>query len=265
LTGDEGDELRADAEAAVHAEHRAGRLTDQERDQARRASESLARRLADQAQVDALRAGNFTGPAWDLYSGELAAYGFPVMVAWIRRGTIWALCASRGHKVTPTDAEREILDRDSDVRLQLASDTVAEAIVFFRKRVLREERWSLDGGATLATYFIGACLLKFPNVFRRWQAAERQRRKELAAWMLTSPEGRTLADLPGSDPADVAAERSALISELQSMPPATRDAAALVLDGNSFAEAADRLRTTPRAIEGRLHRYRQRKRKGRTQ
>ena len=77
--------------------------------------------------------------------------------------------------------------------------------------------------------------------------------------MLASPEGRTLADLPGSDPADVTAGRSAVISELQSMPDGTRDAAALVVDGNSFAETASTLDTTERAIEGRLYRYRQRR------
>jgi len=78
--------------------------------------------------------------------------------------------------------------------------------------------------------------------------------------MLATPEGRTLADLPGSDPADVAAGRSAVISELQSIPDGTRDAAALVIDGVSFAETAIILDITERAVEGRLYRYRQQRR-----
>ena len=66
---------------------------------------------------------------------EPAAYGYPVILAWIRRGTIWGHCASRGRKVSPTDAEREILERDCDERLQLALDTTADALTFFRDRV----------------------------------------------------------------------------------------------------------------------------------
>ena len=129
-TGSAGDELLADAEAAVLAEHEAGWLTHQERDEARRAAESLARRLEDQAQVNALFADDFTGPEYELLAGELAAYGYPVILAWIRRGTIWGHCASRGRKVSPTDAEREILERDFDERLQLALDTTVDALTF---------------------------------------------------------------------------------------------------------------------------------------
>ncbi len=257
--GPAGDALLADAEAAVLAEHGGGWLTRRERDEARRAAESMARRLEDQAQVNALYADDFTGPAYELLAGELAAYGYPVILAWIRRGTIWGHCASRGRKVSPTDDEREVLERDFDERLQLAMDTVVDALTFFRDRVLREGRWSFDGGATLTTYFIGACILSFPNVFRLWQRAEHRWKRSLAAGMLASPEGRTLADLPGSDPADVATGRSAAISELKLMPDGTRDAAALVVDGSSFAEAADILDTTERAVEGRLYRYRQRR------
>jgi hypothetical protein len=164
-----------------------------------------------------------------------------------------------GRALNPTDAEREILEGDFEERLDLALATVAESLTFFRDRVLRAGRWSFDGGATLTTYFIGACLLTFPNVFRRWRVAERKWNLALAAGRLALPEGRTLADLPGSDPADVVAGRSAVISELRSMPDGVRDAAALVVDGKSFAAAASILDTTERAIEGRLYRYRQRR------
>jgi hypothetical protein len=254
-----GAELLADADAAVLAEARAGCLPAWQRDEARRAAESLARRFEDQAQVNALWADSFTGPAYEIFAGELAAYGYPVIVAWLRRGTIWGHCATRGRKVSPTDAEREILERDFDERLELALETVADALTFFRDRVLRAGRWSFDGGATLTTYFIGACILTFPNVFRRWRVAERKWNLALAAEKLALPEGRTLADLPGSDPADVVAGRSAVIGELASMPHGTGGAAALIVDGKSFAEAAVILDTTERAIEGRLYRYRQRR------
>ena len=74
--------------------------------------------------------------------------------------------------------------------------------------------------------------------------------------MLNCPEGRTLANQPGADPADLVAGRDAVVSELSAMPPDTGAAAALVIDGATFAEAADQLGTTERGIEGRLYRYR---------
>ncbi len=47
-----------------------------------------------------------------------------------------------------------------------------------------------------------------------------------------------------------------MVDALKAMPPDTRDAAALVIDGRSFAQAAEFLDTTDRGIEGLLYRYR---------
>jgi hypothetical protein len=267
-----GGDLLADAEAAVLTESEW--LSGQERDAARRAAESLARRAHDLEMVNTLALARFEGPAFEVFAGELAAYGYPVILAWLRRGTIWQYCAERGRPLYPTDAEREILEGQFDERLELALETVAQGLKFFRERVLLAGKWSFDGGATLTTYFIGACLLAFPNEFRRWHAERRRWNLAVTAAVLTSPEGRTVADLPGggpvsacdmvsgrgsgpcSDPADVAAARSVVLGELRSLPHVIRDAAALVIDGMGFAEAGAALGTTDRGIEGRLYRYR---------
>lgn len=267
-----GGALLADAEASVRAE--ADGLSGQQRDAARRAAESLARRAHDLEMINALALARFEGPPFEAFAGELAAYGYVVILAWLRRGTIWRHCAERGRPLYPTDAEREILETQFDERLELALETTAEGLKFFRERVLLTGRWSFEGGATVTTYFIGACLLAFPNVFRRWHVARRKWNLAVAAAVLTSPEGRTVAELPGagpvsaadvvvgqgsgpcSDPADIAAARSAVLGELRSMPPGTRDAAALVIDGRSFAETGTAMGTTDRAVEGRLYRYR---------
>jgi hypothetical protein len=250
-------DLLAEAEAEVLGE--GGELPRMERDRARRAAESLARRQMDQEKLNSLVLAGLAGPEYEIFAGELAAYGYPVVLAWLRRGMIWKHCADRGRPLRPTDADRETLANEFEERLELALETVAEALKFFRERVLLTGRWSYEGGATLTTFFTGACLLTFPNVFRRWQAARQRWSKALAAGTLNCPEGRTLADLPGADPAEVVAGRAAVLSELASMPAGTRDAAALVIDGMSFAEAGNSLRTTERAIEGRLYRYRQRR------
>ncbi len=173
---------------------------------------------------------------------------------------IYKYCADRGRPLRLSDADREFLTASFDDRLQLALETVAEALVFFRDHVLCGQRWSHAGGASLTTYFIGSCLFAFPNVFRRWQAEQRKWRQALAVETLHCPEGRgrSLADQPGTDPADLIVGRAAVIAELNGMKPAERAAAALVIDGDSFTEAAARLRTTDRGIEGRLYRYRSR-------
>jgi hypothetical protein len=229
--------LIADADDAVLTE--AEWLMGQQRDAARRAAESLARRAHDLEMVNALALAQFEGPTFEVFAGELAACGYPVILAWLRRGTIWRHCAERGRPLYPTDAERDILEGQFDERLELALETVAEGPKFFRERVLLAGWWSFDGGATLTTYFIGACLLALPNVFRRWHVAARRWNLALTASVLTSHWGRTLAGLPGaghvsasdivagrgagpcSDPADIAAARSTVIGELRSMPPGT--------------------------------------------
>ena len=75
--------------------------------------------------------------------------------------------------------------------------------------------------------------------------------------MLYCAEGGALADLPSADPAGIVVDETAVLRELASMPTGEREAAALVIDGMSFAEVGDSLGTTAQAIEGRLYRYRQ--------
>jgi hypothetical protein len=173
-----GQDLLAEAEDEIFGGEE---LSQQQHDQARRAAESLARRQMDQDKLTSLVLTGFTGPDYEIFAGELAAYGYPIILAWLRRGVIWKHCADRGRPLSPTDADRETLANVFDERLELALETVAVALKFFKNRVLRTGTWAFDGGATLTTYFIGACLLAFPNVFRRWQAAERRWHRALAA------------------------------------------------------------------------------------
>lgn len=47
----------------------------------------------------------------------------------------------------------------------LADETVAEALHRFRTTVLMANKWDSRRGATLRTFFIGQCLLRFPNIY----------------------------------------------------------------------------------------------------
>lgn len=55
--------------------------------------------------------------------------------------------------------------------------TVALALPRFRQRALIERGWSVEGGASIATYFMGACAYDFPNEFRRYRAGEERYRR----------------------------------------------------------------------------------------
>ena len=134
---------------------------------ARQRQEALQRRLADRDLLARLAAHQFAGRAYDQFENELAAYGLSVLQAWMYSGYVFKLASTRGHGLRPSERELEALRRDSDLREELANMTVGEAMPRFRERALVGGGWTVDGGASVPTYFMGSCLYVFPNVFRR--------------------------------------------------------------------------------------------------
>jgi hypothetical protein len=53
------------------------------------------------------------------------------------------------------------------------------ALAGFRQNALIESGWTCEGGASITTYFMGACLYDFPNEFRRYWASEQLHRQAL--------------------------------------------------------------------------------------
>lgn len=232
-------------------------LDEEARRKAARAIESLTRRQRDLEKINDLALGGFEGPDYEMFAGELAAYAYTILASWMRRGLIYKHCADRGRPVGATETERAELAADLDQCEELAMETAAVSLTFFRDRVLLRRRWDVTAGATIATYFVGACLLQFPNVFRRWRR-ERQRWRDALAWeAIDQGASRGLGGDPGQDPQNVVVGTTTVMDELNRMPKELRNAVALVLDGHTYAEVAAMLGTTPRAIEGRLYRYRQ--------
>jgi DNA-directed RNA polymerase specialized sigma24 family protein len=153
-------------DAALDELHRDGFAKDESAAEEKAAQ--LRRLAADHAHIERLRADDFEGTRYDVFNATLAMYGEPVMRAWIRRRQIWELTAANGRAVRCPETVRDHLTRDLDDRCELAGETVAYTLEFFRERVLRPGKWSPDGGASLTTYFAGALVAVFPNVFRRW-------------------------------------------------------------------------------------------------
>jgi hypothetical protein len=129
-------------------------------------------RFADAERVRRLAACKFSGPDYDDLIQTLVRHGLRVIEGWCRSGQIVARCRQKGVKGLPgsTDIERW---SDQDIE-ELAHDTVASAINVFRRDALHGGGWRPDGGATLETYFIGACLYAFRDVYRP-HAARRRR------------------------------------------------------------------------------------------
>lgn len=125
-----------------------------------------AERLAGDAElVQHLRRQGFEGEDWDFFVNELARYGLAVVGGWMRRGLMAAKCADEKIAVP---ALPDSVRHDSDAIEEIATETVAEAIIHFRDDVLVPGVWDPAKGAALKTFFIGQCMKRYANVARRW-------------------------------------------------------------------------------------------------
>ncbi|MEU9381302.1 hypothetical protein AB0D38_10015 [Streptomyces sp. NPDC048279] len=137
---------------------------------------------------------------------------------------------------------------------EVVQDTVARAVVIFERDALRAGRWRTDGGASLATYFIGTCLFAFAEVYRRRFNSWRRQQAMETAVARESGQG----DLP--DVADTVVEHETVMAFLASTSPDPRLRLVIYLhyEGHTHAEIAATLAdgTTARAVEAMLYRYR---------
>ena len=119
--------LLAEAEQAVLGDQS---LNEEARRAAGRAINSLTRRQRDLEKINDLALGGFEGPDYEMFAGELAAYGYTILASWMRRGLIYQHCADRGRPVGATEAERGELASDPDQCEELAMETAAVSLTF---------------------------------------------------------------------------------------------------------------------------------------
>lgn len=129
------------------------------------ATRDLDRLVADSEMLLQLQLEGYEGKAWDYFSDVLARYGYAVLFAWLVRGTMLAKCKEKRIRGLPP----ELGPIYGDDAAELAGEVVAVAIHYFRKTVLKRHRWDPKGGASLRTFFIGQCLIRFPDVYRPWR------------------------------------------------------------------------------------------------
>ncbi|HWO66417.1 MAG TPA: hypothetical protein VNO31_40930, partial [Umezawaea sp.] len=121
----------------------------------------------DERFVEHIRERGFTTPVWEAFRTRLVVYGFGFVTPLIESGAIFARCRRRGLRlhqqvVLPADAE------------ELAMDVVVDGFDLFTERGIVAKQWSAASGMTLRRYFENACVLSFPNVYRRWQRSRRE-------------------------------------------------------------------------------------------
>lgn len=207
---------------------------------------NLARLEADQALLFSVSTEGFEGPAWREVARALAEYGFAVMRAWIRSGVVFQQLRRKGISgktlTTPPDG---ISAHDA---AELAHDSVADGIIHFRDHVLKAGVWDPSRGASIATFFIGDCLLRFPNLYRTW----RRHRQELE---IAFPEDLSPRD---SDPAIEVIGREGVVDLMTRLDERSRRIVLMRARGYSVREIAALTATTTKSVEGRLYRVRHR-------
>jgi hypothetical protein len=215
--------------------------------------ENAKRRFADRVLLDELAAAGFTGPVFEVAVTEFASYGITVMMAWTRTGQIIGKCLAKGRPLS------ELTPRWSrDDRLEISIETTARALKHFIDEVLQPGKWDYRRGATLKTYFVGSCLLQFPNVFDVW-ATEQRRWAQLHDGEETLESAVIRGDPRWADPTGNTAVQTCTAQEcLASIPdPKTRLAAWLVYAREaSHAEAGAAVGLSADGVEGRLYRLR---------
>ncbi|MFC1407503.1 MULTISPECIES: hypothetical protein [Streptacidiphilus] len=249
----DGQRLRLPVDGSVRAPSLPAPSSGQpEGDRERQIARNAARRKADQLLVEELKLQGFQGPAYAYFEAELAAYAFPVLMSWMHSGEIFARCADKGRPVA-TGGVEPLWERED--RIEIADLTVARALMYFHDNVLLPGLWDPEAGTTLTTFFMGACVLQFPNQFRRvMMERKRWRRAEAAEAFVQA----RVSDR--SDPLMQFVDQESFETALAALGDGDlRTAAEMIVDGHTYAEAAARIGISAAALSERFRRRRNRR------
>jgi DNA-directed RNA polymerase specialized sigma24 family protein len=119
--------------------------------------------------------------------------------------------------------------------------------VFFEQHILRKNMWDPHRGATLRTFFIGACVRLFTNEYNRWV-------RENRSFAMSELE---LSDSESMSSTQLSLEaRLDLDRNFRALPPSSRELLSRYAHGYTLGEIADELGLTPKAVEWRIHKIR---------
>jgi DNA-directed RNA polymerase specialized sigma24 family protein len=129
---------------------------------------------------------------------------------------------------------------------ELTGETISKALFHFRRDVLLKQKWDYRKGATLRTFFVGQCLIRFANIYRRWWSGETRNRHDL------TDDHDSLADFGArAVAADVQAIDRTIINDALATVKDARVKMAMLRrsQGRTHAEIAIELEVTKKAVE----------------
>jgi hypothetical protein len=122
---------------------------------------------ADRELLTTIGLESFDGAVTRQLRDALIEYGYAVIGAWLNphsdRMYIEAIARGFGTR----DFERRFGFSD-DHRHDLLMDVVLLSVPSFLEKVLATGRWDHRKGASIKTFFMGWCVIQFPNVFRKF-------------------------------------------------------------------------------------------------
>jgi DNA-directed RNA polymerase specialized sigma24 family protein len=207
---------------------------------------------ADRALYERLQAAEFVGRETDKLREDLWVYGWKVLRAWMRDGTIQEKCGERDIVIPIGWHETEVLRRRGDIRDEIAHDAVQAAVVTFVDEYLPAGRWDPHKGAGMRTYFTVTCLLAFRDRAKKW--ARKYRKELLHSGHLATDSHLAGRGLP---PDEQAIYRFTIQRILATASLEARAICGLIYEHQiSQKEIADHLGMTSRAVEGHMRRLR---------
>lgn len=195
-----------------------------------------------------LKLAGFVGPTQRQFEEAVAKYALAVIAAWLHQGVIEEKCKERRLKGLPVLQGIELSADDVE---ELTMGTVTRAIEGFRVEVLQKGKWDPTKKASLRTFFVGQCLIRYIDFAGTWKA-QKLRREAVERPFDEASTGRFMK-LAGVE-ADVIEEET--FAEWLAPVTSSRARAALVMQfrGWSVKEIADEQGTTTKAVEGLLGR-----------
>ena len=224
-------------------------MLDEERTITAEANKWLTAVFADRDWLERLRAEGFQGPRYEMLATGLVGYGYPVLAALIRTRRVFVMTRRQGRPVPLPPAANEHL-HDPEVRLDLAEMTSVVALRLFRIRALEHQQWDPRRGASLTTYFVGAEIRAFPNVYRQWLSTFLSHYDRTTSGAVL-PEQDTVPD-----PATTVCATETIEEILALATPRQRETLLGLAAGLSYDELGHRLNVKPDALRQDVSRFR---------
>jgi len=221
---------------------------------------SAAELDADARLVDTLAQVGCQGPLWVRTAHRLAALGIGTLNRIILEGRLETESAALGRPIRLRPDELATVLADDHQREELVHEAVVKALDLFRRRTVLGGVWTTTGGARLDTYFVNGCVMALANPVRAWLRAYR----EAVLIDLCAPDvldavraAREDHESGAADPVDALLEYEDTAAVLEWLGPVLGNAAFLrIHTGWSWREIAPAVGLSPKALERRLHHFR---------